>query len=134
MQGPICYRAYDKNPNLCPVRAIADYMVIRNELTSYDFYIISRKSWSPASRDTIARWLKDCMGEAGVNLGLFTAHSCRSASTSAANRGGVPLETILSHGDWSNAKTFFTHYLKELQTVIGTGDAFSDTLLNNANI
>ena len=40
----------------------------------------------------------------------FTGHSTRSASTSAAARAGVPLDTILVAVDWSSSETFKRFY------------------------
>ena len=42
----------------------------------------------------------------------FTGHSTRSASTSAAARAGVPLDSILVAADWSSSETFKRFYLR----------------------
>ena len=42
----------------------------------------------------------------------FTGHSTRSASTSAAARAGVPLDTILIAADWPSSETFKRFYLR----------------------
>ena len=42
----------------------------------------------------------------------YTGHSTRSASTSAASRAGVPLDTILVAADWSSSETFKRFYLR----------------------
>ena len=42
----------------------------------------------------------------------FTGHSTRNASTTAAARAGVPLDTILVAADWSSSKTFRRFYLR----------------------
>ena len=129
-QSGIIYHSYPHNPRLCPVQTIADYLVIRNNMiTPTDkFFVISRKPWSAASRDTLARWLKDVMGEAGVNTHIFKPHSCRSASTSAASRHGVPLQDILKHGDWANSSTFYNFYKKDIHSI--ESDIFSSSILD----
>ena len=40
------------------------------------------KPFKPVSRDKIARWIKNAMKEANTDIGLLTAHTCRSASIS----------------------------------------------------
>ena len=55
------------------------------------------------------------MSEAGINSGLFTSHSCRSASTSKVNEANVDLKTILKSENWSGDSTFKKHYLREIQ-------------------
>ena len=55
------------------------------------------------------------MSEAGINSGLFTSHSCISASTSKANEANIDLQTILKSENWSGDSTFKKHYLREIQ-------------------
>ena len=50
----------------------------------------------------------------GVNLDTFSAHSCRSASTSKAAASGVSLERILMVGQWSTLSTFYDYYRKDI--------------------
>ena len=44
----------------------------------------------------------------------FTAHSCRSASTSKAMSSGVALDVILKAGQWSADSTFYQFYRKDI--------------------
>ena len=55
------------------------------------------------------------MSEAGINFGLFTSHSCRSASTSKATEANIDLQAILKSANWSGDLTFKNHYLWEIQ-------------------
>ena len=55
------------------------------------------------------------MSEAGINSGLFTSHSCRSASTSKAIEANIDLQTILKSANWSGDSTLKKHYLREIQ-------------------
>lgn len=58
---------------------------------------------------------------------MFSAHSYRSASTSAAFAAdGVQLKDILETANWSNAKTFYTFYMRELSNNL------SDTILSSS--
>nr|CAI5835115.1 unnamed protein product [Callosobruchus analis]CAI5842550.1 unnamed protein product [Callosobruchus analis]CAI5860122.1 unnamed protein product [Callosobruchus analis]CAI5865233.1 unnamed protein product [Callosobruchus analis] len=42
----------------------------------------------PASKQTLSRWIKATLSEAGIDTKVFTPHSTRHASTSAACRKG----------------------------------------------
>ena len=131
-QDPMIYSSYPHNMRLCPVQVISEYILRRDEYAeanTVSFFVISRKPYSGASKDTLARWIKEVLKAAGIAT-CFTAHSCRGASTSYASRAKVPLATILKHGDWSNAKTFFKHYCKEIM-YIEKDDSFASSLLDN---
>lgn len=71
----------------------------------------------------MARWLKEVLKRSGIDDKIFSAHSYRSASTSAAFAGGVHLKEILETANWTNAKTFYTFYRRELS------NPFFDTVL-----
>ena len=43
---------------------------------------------------------------AGIDTGIFKAHSVRGAATTAVANAFVPLEEILNMADWSNASRF----------------------------
>lgn len=61
----------------------------------------------------MARWLKEVLKRSGIDDKIFSPHSYRSASTSAAFAGGVQLKEILETANWTNAKTFYTFYRRE---------------------
>lgn len=52
------------------------------------------------------------MMKSGINPEHFKPHSTRAASTSAASRKGVPLETTMAAAGWSTEFTFATYYKK----------------------
>ena len=54
------------------------------------------KPHKKASKDNVFRWIKLTMSEAGINSGLFTSHSSRSASASKAIEVNVDLQTVLN--------------------------------------
>ena len=76
------------------------------------FIVTHRKPHKATHKDTIARWVKELMTEAGVDTSVYKAHSCRSSSASAAKRICIPIEDILRKGNWSNANTFLQYYCK----------------------
>jgi len=65
---------------------------------------------TPVTSSTIARWLKTCLTNAGVDISTFQAHSIRGASTSKAAASGVTVADILTAADWSSEGTFQHFY------------------------
>ena len=59
------------------------------------------KPHKQVSSCTIARWLKCTLGDAGIDVKMFTDHSVRGASSSAAAMEGVTTNDILKAADWS---------------------------------
>lgn len=69
-----------------------------------------------ASSSSLARWIKSCIIMAYQAIGEnppdgITAHSVRSAATSAAFDGYASLQEICRAATWSSVHTFTRHYL-----------------------
>ena len=113
--APITYRAFPHNSQLCPVIALRQYMEYRLTISNDPhLFVILVKPHRAASADTLARWVKTCMGESGIDIGKFSAHSCRSSSTSKASFIGVNLKDIMRAAGWSVESTFRRFYEKEI--------------------
>ena len=52
------------------------------------------KPHKPVSSCTIAHWLKCVLGDSGIDVSMFAAHSVRGASSSAAAMAGVTTNDI----------------------------------------
>ena len=74
------------------------------------------KPHAPISKDTVSRWLKTVLFEAGVETKIFTAHSTRAAKVSHDYYNGVNVEDILKQVGWSNNRTFEKFYKKVIIT------------------
>ena len=59
------------------------------------------------------------LSNSGIDTNVFSEHSTRSVSVSAANSKGVPLDKILSAGGWSRASTFSKYYNKPIVILTG---------------
>ena len=82
----------------------------------------------PATKDTIAGWVKTVVHLSGVDIDIYKPHSCHSASTSHAKLVGVPLEDILHQ--WKSSNWFTTFYDREIeQTDCTTTHPFADSIL-----
>ena len=115
---PITYHAFPHDVALCPVATLGFYLSAREKLVNGalhdEFFLCYRNPHGPATRDTLARWVRMVLGSSGVDLDTFSAHSCRSASNSKAAASGVSLERILMAGQWSTSSTFYEYYRKDI--------------------
>ena len=102
------------NPSVCVVSCLRQYMAKTSNIrgTCTQLLISFNKPHSAVSKDTIGRWIKRVMFEAGIDTSLFKAHSTRAAASSAAKRDNYPIEHILKSAGWSNHKTFEKFYDK----------------------
>ena len=114
-QKPLIFQAFFSR-DLCPVTTLITYLEHRLPVSGDPaLFITTVKPLKKASKDIIFLWVKLTMSEAGINSGLFTSHSCRSASTSKPTEKNVDLKTILKSANWSGNSTFKKHYLVEIQ-------------------
>ena len=67
---------------------------------------------NPVGKDTISRWIKCGLHEAGIDVDQFKAHSTRAASTSAARHQSLPVKDILVVAGWEHESTFDKFYNK----------------------
>ena len=115
---PLTFISYPHEPTLCPVKTIWAYMEMRGPLSDDPhLFITTVKPYRCPKPETISGWVKTLLGWAGVNTDLYTGHSVRAASTSAAAKGGVGIMTILKSASWSKVDTFKKYYFKQLEEV-----------------
>ena len=84
------------------------------------------KPHKPVSSCTIARWLKCVLNDAGIDVNMFTAHSVRGASSSAAAMAGVTTNDILKAADWSTDSVFRRFYYRPVHS-----SSFGDAVLSS---
>lgn len=107
---------FPRDPLICLARTLSDYIESTNKyrIPGTDKLFISyRKPYKAVSSETLSRWVKALMQESGVDTDIFSAHSTRHASTSAAFRKGVDLRTIRNlAGCNKDSNTFFKFYYR----------------------
>lgn len=115
-QAEITIKAYAPDRRLCVVTVLKEYLrrtkTLRN---STQLFIITHKPFSGAAKGTLARWIKNTLTAAGVDMNIFTPHSTRAAATSAMARARIPVATILRCAGWSREQTFARYYKKEVE-------------------
>lgn len=103
------------NQKLCPVMALQEYekkTANKRSLECTQLLIAMIRPHKPVSSSTVARWIKTALTSAGIDTGIFKAHSVRSAATSHASEAGVTTATILDAADWATETVFQKFYYK----------------------
>lgn len=108
---------FSQIPKLCVATCIKKYLSITRNFRTSDndlFFLTYKTPNGPATKQTLSRWIKDTLREAGVDTSIFKAHSTRHASTSAAWRNGTSYDTIRTSAGWSRESTFARFYNRPL--------------------
>jgi len=131
----IVFHHFKEDSSICVVKAIKDYVhrssIWRNKNVPSQLFLSHTNPHKPVSSDTIARWLKETLKDAGINTDIFTAHSTRSASTSKAKAQGATIEEILNRGTWSSkTHTWQKYYRKEVVRIEDQGKNFQEKIYN----
>ena len=95
----------------CPVRALRWY-IDRTKLVrrSDRLFLLPRSPYSPASKATLSRWIRDLIGK-HTEADQPRAHDVRGLASSRAWSAHVPLEDILRAAGWKTPSTFIACYL-----------------------
>lgn len=133
-QTPMVLRSFPANTQLCPVQTLKQYLKFRlNKCNDNGLFITTVSPHKRSSSDTISRWVKTTLELAGIDSGIFQAHSVRSAATSCAKRKGVSLTTIVQSASWTGTSTFKKHYDKEINEnyVLQSSNEFETAILSD---
>ena len=99
------YHKYEAEEKLCIVNCLQSYLEKLNHLVNSEvreLLITYGKPHKPVSGDSVGRWIKYELTNAGVDATVFKPHGCRSASVSKAKVNDVPRSVILEKGDELN--------------------------------
>ncbi|KAK3106693.1 hypothetical protein FSP39_025319 [Pinctada imbricata] len=99
--------AFDSDDALCLVKTLTRYLLVSETLRHEncdELFIGTMKPFKGVSRDTVRRWIKTVMKNAGVDIQVFKPHSTRAASTSAAKQAGVQISDIMKCAACQNFK------------------------------
>ena len=89
--------AYPEDKRLCVVTCLKQDLKLTDPLRkdSEQLLLSYQKPHKPGSSETIGRWLKSVMNKTGIDSNIFSAHSTRSAATSAAKSLNISIQTIM---------------------------------------
>ena len=112
--APIVFKKYPDDNKLCVFTVLEEYLKRTSALrgSCSQLLLCYTKPCGPASKDTIRRWIKEVMLQAGIVTTLFKPHSTRSASTSVAVSNNVPINDILMTNGWRSSSIFAKYYNK----------------------
>ena len=105
---PIEFLAFKPNTALCIAKHVTCYIEQTRplRLSQTQLLISYQKPYKAVSADTISRWLKTVLNLAGIDTAKYTAHSTRSASTSAAKSMDIAIDIIMESAGWTQESTF----------------------------
>lgn len=122
------FKAFSDNLNICIVSTLNEYIdktaVHRGEYKQLLLNCV--KPFKPVRVDTISRWLKLVLLQAGIDTTLFKSHSTQCAAVSKANVNGLHIDDILKTAGWSSECTFAKLYNKPITT---KGKSFASAVL-----
>ena len=120
-QAPLEFKAFPYNSVLCPVKAIQAYLKITNRVEKQSrvgpLFLSYAPPHHPVKCSTIARYVRNMLELAGIDITSFSAHSVRSASTSSARRRNLSMVEICRAAGWSSCRTFGRFYNKDVTDI-----------------
>ena len=113
----IKFKAYEPDIRICIYRVLKEYIERTSDLRHDNQLFVSLiKPHKAVSSQTIGRWMRKVMCNAGIDTSVFKPHSVRGAAVSAAAEHGSTVADILKAAGWSNARTFETYYHRQVLT------------------
>ena len=111
-------KPFQDDRSVCVVENLKMYLKKTKDLTNAEDALLC--SYAPPYKavgtQTIARWTKTVMTDAGIDTHVFKPHSTRGSSASKLAQMGTPLKEILKRGCWTDESTFKYFYLRDIKT------------------
>lgn len=124
------FSCFANKESLCVVHLIREYISRTKDLKQKDednLFISYNRPHKSVGVQTISRWIRDSLKNCGVDVGIFTSHSTRHASTSLAAKKGVSTDLIKRAASWTGASRVFANFYNR---PIVNPEAFSRTVLS----
>jgi integrase len=127
-QAPLELCAYPNDKRICVLEYLQEYIKRTATLRGDEKQLLVSfvKPHKAVTKDSIARWVKSILKQAGIDTDKFTCHSTRAASTSCVKAAGLNLPQIMQSAGWSNSSTFAKFYDKNIET-----ENFGSIVLNS---
>ncbi|XP_067665161.1 uncharacterized protein [Haliotis asinina] len=127
---PIEIEAFE-NENLCVVKCLEAYVSRTEHIREGKQLLVSFNAPHRAvTRETISRWLRLTLAAAGIDTTIYSGHSTRAASTSAAHMQGAPMQCIMGAAGWASAGVFARFYCKPMHKE----HSFGEAVLSSSNL
>ena len=125
------FSSFTENEKLCVVACLKEYLERTAAISVHEdkLFLCYSKPHNAASKDTVARWLRNLLEEAGIDN--FKPHSFRGAAATAMLNSGMTLEDLMKKAGWTQARTFQRFYHKSVQRHRDQGgQSTQNTMLN----
>ena len=111
---PIVELCKYEEESLCVYQTLEHYLQRTESLRKDSMLFISyAKPHKAVGKETISRWMKETLRQAGIDVEKYKAHSTRSAAASAACQRHLPIQDILAVAGWSRETTFQRFYHRQ---------------------
>lgn len=108
--NPSAFLPFFEKKRLCVASTVLFYLEKTKDLRKAQQLLISYvRPYGAVGTQTISRWLRYVMTEAGVEDN-FTAHSTRHAATSRAYQKGIKIDIIKNAAGWSKTSKVFSKF------------------------
>ncbi|KAJ8664619.1 hypothetical protein QAD02_006281 [Eretmocerus hayati] len=103
---------FSKNEKICAAKTLETYLdKTKNSRDNVkNLFISFKRPFKPVSTQTLSRWVKNSLKTSGIDTSIFSAHSTRHASTSAAKRQGIDIDTLRKTAGWTKASRTFARF------------------------
>ena len=109
-------KPFNEDKSLCVIQNLKTYLSKTNDINNAEGFLMCsfKPPYKRVGTQTLARWVKTTMSDAGIDISMFKPHSTRSASASLFAKQGMPLTEILKKGSWTDVDTFRHFYLRDI--------------------
>ncbi|KAJ8680274.1 hypothetical protein QAD02_016061 [Eretmocerus hayati] len=103
---------FSKNEKICAAETLETYLdKTKNSRDNVkNLFISFKRPFKPVSTQTLSRWVKNSLKTSGIDTSIFSAHFTRHASTSAAKRQGIDIDTLRKTAGWTKASRTFARF------------------------
>ncbi len=127
-QEPLEFEAFPENHKLSVYHCLDEYRertksvreIIKEADEKQRLILSFKKPFKAVKSATLARYVKEFLGMAGIDITVFTTHSTRSASSSKMNNLGLSLKDISKAAGWKGDSTFQRFYKFKITKNMGT--------------
>lgn len=105
---------FQSKPKICAASTLNCYLnrtaALRQGGKLSRLFLTYKKPYKEATSQSISRWIRLVLDKSGINTSIFTAHSTRHASTSAAVNRGINIDTIRKTAGWTASSDVFAKF------------------------
>lgn len=121
---------FTTRPQVCVASAILCYISKTQNIRTEEgrLFLSFKRPHGAASPQTLARWIKSCLLQAGVDTDHFSAYSAKHAAISSAALKDVDLNMIRCIAGWSERSNVFTRFYN--RPIVADRNIFARSVLN----